>query len=70
MSDLSGLDVAGLVTAAVLVGFAKTALGGVGLVSVALFASVLPARASTGALLLLLLVGDVVAVLVYRRHAD
>ena len=70
MSELSGFDVAGLISAAVLVGFAKTALGGVGLVSVALFASVLPARQSTGALLLLLLVGDVVAVLVYRRHAD
>lgn len=70
MSGLSGPELAGLLTAAALVGFAKTALGGVGLVSVALFASVLPARASTGALLLLLLVGDVVAVLVYRRHAD
>ncbi len=70
MSELSGPEVAGLITAALLVGFAKTALGGVGLISVALFASVLPARQSTGALLLLLLVGDVVAVLVYRRHAD
>lgn len=70
MSELSGLELTGLVAAAVLVGFAKTALGGVGLISVALFAAVLPARESTGALLLLLLVGDVVAVLVYRRHAD
>lgn len=70
MTELSALEVAGLATAALLVGFAKTALGGVGLVSVALFASVLPARESTGALLLLLIVGDVVAVLVYRRHAD
>lgn len=70
MNELSGLEVTGLITAAVLVGFAKTALGGVGLISVALFASVLPARQSTAALVLLLLVGDVVAVLVYRRHAD
>lgn len=70
VSELSAPDIAGLITAAVLVGFAKTALGGVGLVSVALFASILPARQSTGALLPLLLVGDVVAVLVYRRHAD
>ena len=70
MSELSTPDLAGLITAAVLVGFAKTALGGVGLVSVALFASILPARQSTGALLPLLLVGDVVAVLAYRRHAD
>ena len=70
VSGLSAPDVAALVTAALLVGFAKTALGGVGLISVALFASVLPARQSTGALLVLLLVGDVIAVLVYRRHAD
>lgn len=69
----AGLSVPGLAAlalAAVLVGFAKTAIGGVGLVSVALFATVLPARESTGALLPLLLVGDVVAVLLYRRHTQ
>jgi uncharacterized protein len=70
VTELSALGVAGLVAAALLVGFAKTAIGGVGLISVALFAAVLPARESTGALLPLLLVGDVVAVLAYRRHAD
>ena len=70
MTDVSGAGLAALATAALLVGFAKTAIGGVGLVSVALFATVLPARESTGALLPLLLVGDVVAVLLYRRHAD
>ncbi|MDP9396594.1 MAG: sulfite exporter TauE/SafE family protein [Actinomycetota bacterium] len=59
-----------LAAAALLVGFAKTAVGGVAAISVALFAAVLPARASTGALLPLLLVGDVVAVGTYRRHAD
>ncbi len=56
--------------AALLVGFAKTAIGGLATVSVALFAAVLPARESTAALLLLLLVGDTVAVLVYRRDCD
>lgn len=56
--------------AAVLVGFAKTALGGVGAISVAIFAAVLPARESTGALLPLLIVGDLLAVRAYRRHAD
>lgn len=70
MTALSALDVAGLVVAALLVGFAKTGISGTGLISVALFATVLPARESTGALLPLLLVGDVVAVLAYRRHAD
>jgi uncharacterized membrane protein YfcA len=59
-----------LTTAAVLVGFAKTAVGGVGTISVALFALAMPARESTAALLLLLLVGDVIAVATYRRDCD
>ena len=70
MSGLSTIDWSILVVAALLVGFAKTAIGGVGTISVALFAAVLPARESTGALLPLLLVGDVIAVLAYRRHAN
>lgn len=56
--------------AAVVVGFAKTAIGGLGTVAVAMYAAVLPARESTAALLLLLLVGDVVAVSRYRHDAD
>ena len=61
---------AALGAAALLVGFAKTAIGGVATVAVALFAGVMPARESTAALLLVLLVGDVLAVSVYRRHCD
>ncbi|UJB46586.1 sulfite exporter TauE/SafE family protein [Streptomyces sp. A1-5] len=59
-----------LVLAALLVGVSKTAVGGVATLSVALFAAVLPARESTGVLLPLLLVGDVLAVRAYRGHAD
>lgn len=59
-----------LFAAALVVGFAKTAIGGLGTVAVALVASEMPARESTAALLLLLLVGDVLAVAVYRRHCD
>ena len=59
-----------LAVAALLIGFAKTAIGGVGSVAVAIFALVLPTRESTAAILLLLLVGDVVAVWHYRRDAD
>lgn len=70
MGGLSWLDVGLLGLGAVLVGFAKTAIGGVSGLSVAIFAAVLPARESTGALLPLLLVGDVFAVRAYRRHAD
>ena len=59
-----------LVVAALLIGYAKTAIGGLASISVAIFASVLPARESTAAILLLLLIGDVVAVWHYRREAD
>ena len=53
-----------------LVGVAKTAINGVGSIAVVIFAAVLPARESTGAILPLLLCGDVIAVSWYRRHAD
>ena len=70
MADLTVLSVVALVCAAFLIGFAKTAIGGVASLAVAAFALVLPARESTGAVLALLLVGDVIAVRLYRRHAD
>ncbi|GEK02261.1 UPF0721 transmembrane protein [Streptomyces sp. 1-11] len=50
-------------------GFSKTAVSGANTVSLAVFAAVLPARASTGVLLPVLIAGDVLAVLTYRRHA-
>jgi uncharacterized protein len=67
---LSAVELSALLVAAFCVGFAKTAIGGVASISVALFAAVLPARESTGVLLPLLLVGDLLAVGAYRRHAD
>jgi len=60
---------AALAAAALLVGFSKTAVSGANTVSLAIFAAVLPARASTGILLPVLIVGDILAVLTYRRHA-
>lgn len=59
-----------LAVAAALVGLAKTAISSIGSVAVVIFAAVLPARESTGAILPLLLAGDVVAIATYRRHAD
>ncbi|MGJ0203345.1 sulfite exporter TauE/SafE family protein [Leucobacter sp. gxy201] len=53
-----------------LVGLSKTALPGINTISIAIFAALLPAKASTGALLLLLIVGDIFAITIYRRHAD
>ncbi|MFE9987110.1 sulfite exporter TauE/SafE family protein [Streptomyces sp. NPDC005381] len=66
---ISSWEFAALAAAALLVGFSKTAVSGANTVSLAIFAAVLPARASTGVLLPILIVGDVLAVLTYRRHA-
>ncbi len=70
MFDLSFLSWLVLATAAWLIGISKTALPGAGTISVALFAAVLPARMSTAAMLLLLIIGDLLAIYAYRRDAD
>ena len=56
--------------AALLVGFSKTSIGGVASIAIAIFASIMPARESTAAILLLLITGDLVAVWHYRHDAD
>ncbi len=58
-----------LALAAVTIGISKTALPGGSILAIALFAAALPARTSTAAMLLLLMVGDVFALIAYRRHA-
>lgn len=55
---------------AAVVGLSKTAVPGAGTIAVAIFAAVLPAKQSTGVLLILLIVADLFAVTMYRRHAD
>ena len=58
------------VIAAVLIGIAKTGFGGLGMLSVVLFAQIMPAKQATGIVLPLLCFGDIVAVLYYRQHAQ
>ncbi|MBF0808608.1 sulfite exporter TauE/SafE family protein [Rothia nasimurium] len=69
LPELSTVAWSCLGVGAFLVGISKTAIPGFNTVSVALFASILPAKISTGALLILLMVGDIFAILVYRKHA-
>lgn len=69
LGEYSVLDIALLGLAAALIGVAKTVIPGIGALSVALFATVIPARESTGAILPLLMVGDVLGVVIYRRDA-
>ena len=56
--------------AALVIGYSKTALGGLAVIAVAIFATIMPAKESTAAILTLLLVGDLVACWHYRRDAD
>lgn len=55
---------------AYLVGLSKTGIAGLGVLSVALFASALPARESTGIVLVVLISADIVAVTAYRREVS
>ncbi len=52
--------------AALVIGFSKTSFGGIAAIAVAVFALAMPAKESTATVLLLLLVGDVIAVSRYR----
>jgi uncharacterized membrane protein YfcA len=58
------------VAAAILTGFAKSGLPGAGILGVPLMAMAFPARASVAALLPILIAGDILAIVQYRRHAD
>jgi len=56
--------------AALLVGLTKTGVPGLGILIVPLMAMLFPAKQSVGALLLMLIVGDMFAVTYYRRHTQ
>lgn len=70
MPELTAWAWAALTAGALVVGLSKAALPGGGTLATALFAMVLPAKASTGTLLLLLILGDLFALAAYRHHAD
>jgi uncharacterized membrane protein YfcA len=58
------------IAAAAIVGVSKSGIGGLGILSVVLFAQILPAKQATGAVLPLLCFGDVVGAYYYRKHAS
>ena len=53
-----------------LAGLTKTAIGGIGTVIAALLATVIPAKESTGVLLILLITGDLFAIGMYKKHVE
>lgn len=67
MPELSVLAWAVLALATVVVGLTKSAIPGAITIAVALYAAVLPAKESTGAILVILILGDLGAILMYRR---
>lgn len=52
------------------IGISKTGIAGLGVLAVAVFTLIFPARESTGIVLTILIVGDIVAVLTYRFNAE
>lgn len=70
LPEFSGWEWGVAVLAAVGIGVSKSGLPGVSLLHVVLFAHLFPGLRSTGVVLPMLLVGDVGAVLLFRRHAQ
>ncbi|MFW5858200.1 MAG: sulfite exporter TauE/SafE family protein [Planctomycetota bacterium] len=68
--ELTQADWAVVVVCALLVGFAKTGIAGVGILVVPLMAEVFGARPSTGIVLPMLCAGDLFAIRYYHRHAE
>jgi len=67
------LNTAGWVTiifCAMVIGFSKTAIIGTGILVVPLLALVMPARESTGFLLPMLAMGDIMAIIYWRQHVN
>jgi len=58
---------AAMALASVVIGFSKTSFGGVAAISVAVFALAMPTKESTATVLLLLIVGDLIAISRYRH---
>ncbi len=59
-----------LFVSAFIVGFSKTSVGGLGIIVVLLMALVFPGKESVGLLLPMLVVADLIAVIIYKKHCD
>lgn len=68
--DLSFVALACVTLTALLVGFSKTSVGGIGILAAFLMAIAFPGKASPGVLLPMLIVADIFAVIYYRRDCD
>ncbi|MBD2844824.1 sulfite exporter TauE/SafE family protein [Paenibacillus sp. IB182496] len=65
--DITYVQLSVLAACAVLIGFSKTGVPTLGLFVAAIMATVFPARESVGLMLPILIVGDIIAIVYYRR---
>jgi len=70
VESLSILDWSLAITASFLLGISKSGLKGIGIIIVTILALVFGSKASTGILMPLLVIGDVFAIIYYRRHVQ
>lgn len=68
--NLASWQLALAVAGAFLVGLSKTGIGGLGMVVAVMVTSFIPAKQASGFVLPLLICGDLIAVTVYRAHAQ
>jgi uncharacterized protein len=68
MAGLSGIQVFMLVLSAIIIGFSKTGIAGATLPAIAMFAYIFGGKESSGIMLTMLIVGDVIAVYNYGRY--
>jgi len=69
MPEFSGTDWIIVGIAALVIGISKTGIPGLGILAIPLVAWVIPAKQSTGVILPMLIVGDIFAMMYYKRHA-
>lgn len=58
------------ILAALLLGVTKAGIAGLGTISILIMADIFPAGMSSGVILPMLIIGDIMAVVFYRRHAN
>ncbi len=68
MPELSSISWAVVIACAVMIGFSKTGVPGAGILVAPLMAMVMPAKESTGFVLPMLAVADIMAIIYWRRH--
>ena len=70
VDSLSTLDWSLAIIASFLLGISKSGLKGIGIIIVTILALVFGSKASTGIIMPLLVVGDIFAIIYYRRHVQ